>query len=187
MKVLFKWLSRLTSILIYGLLICIIALVINSKIQEGTPKVFGYEIMTVLSGSMEPGIKTGSIIAVKPTTDPTKYKKGDIITFKAADNPNILITHRIIDVEKANDFVQYTTKGDNNDSKDLSPVTEGNVVAEYTGFTIPYIGIIMSFIQSKKGAIILLIVPGILMIFWSLYSIWRAISEYESIKEKPVS
>lgn len=32
----------------------------------GEPQVFGYQLKTVLSGSMEPEIKTGSIIAVKP-------------------------------------------------------------------------------------------------------------------------
>lgn len=187
MKVLLKWLSRLTSILIYGLLICIIALVINTKIQGGSPKILGHEIMTVLSGSMEPGIKTGSIIAVKPTTDPSKYGVGDVITFKSVEDPNKLITHRIIKVAKVGSSVQYITKGDNNDAKDPKPVTPGNVVAEYTGFTVPYIGKVMSFIQSKTGAIILLIVPGGLMILWSIYSIWRAIAEIESAKEKPAS
>lgn len=175
-----KWISRISGIVIYGLLICMILTVITAKINGGTPKVFGYELMTVLSGSMEPGIKTGSIIAVKPVKDPTKFIKGDVITFKAADNPNTLITHRILEVQKVDSSVQYITKGDNNDSKDPSPVTVGNVVAEYSGFTIPFIGKIMAFIQSKTGAIYLLIIPGVLMILWSVFSIWRAISKVET-------
>ncbi|MDN3016813.1 signal peptidase I [Paenibacillus sp. BSR1-1] len=185
MKSLKKWASRISSVIIYGLLICMIIAVISAKINGGTPKVFGYEIMTVLSGSMEPGIKTGSIIAVKPVSAPTNFKKGDVITFKAADNPNTLITHRIIDVQKVDTTVQYITKGDNNDSKDPSPVTAGNVVAEYKGFTIPIIGKIMAFIQSKTGAIYLLIVPGVLMVLWSVFSIWRAISKIETKKQTP--
>lgn len=183
MKTFKTWASRISSVIIYGLFICIVITVIPAKINGETPKVFGYELLTVLSGSMEPGIKTGSIIAVKPVKDPTKFKKGDVITFKAADNPNTLITHRIIEVQKADSTVQYITKGDNNDSKDPSPVTAGNVVAEYKGFTIPYVGQLMDFIQSKTGAIYLLIVPGVLMVLWSVFSIWRAISQIESKKQ----
>lgn len=181
-----KWISRISGIIIYGLLICMIITVITAKINGGTPKVIGYELMTVLSGSMEPGIKTGSIIAIKPVKDATKLNKGDVITFKAADNPNTLITHRIIEVQKVDSTVQYITKGDNNDSKDPSPVTASRVVGQYSGFTIPYVGNLMNFIQSKTGAIYLLIIPGVLMIVWSVFSIWRAISQIESKKETPV-
>lgn len=180
MKKFKKWTGWISSVIVYGILICMVFMVVSTKISGGTPKVFGYEIMTVLSGSMEPGIKTGSIIAVKPVSDKNKFKKGDVITFKAADNPNVMITHRIIDVQKADSTVQYITKGDNNDSKDPSPVTAGNVVAEYKGFTIPFVGKLMAFIQSKTGAIYLLIVPGVLMVLWSVFSIWRAISKIET-------
>ncbi|WP_066315654.1 signal peptidase I SipW [Bacillus sp. FJAT-29814] len=186
MKTFQKSASRISSIVIYGFLICVIFMIVSSKIAGGTPKIFGYEVLTVLSGSMEPGIKTGSIIAVKPVNDPTKLQKGDVITFKAADNPNILITHRITEVQKVDSTVQYVTKGDNNDAKDPSPVTTDRVVAEYKGFTIPYVGQFMAFLQSKAGAIYLLIVPGVLMILWSIFSIWRAISQIESSKETPV-
>lgn len=183
MKSIKKWVSTTSSIIIYGLLICMIITVISSKINGGAPKVFGYEIMSVLSGSMEPGIKTGSIIAVKPVDDPTKLKKGDVITFKAADNANTLITHRIIEVQKVDSTVQYVTKGDNNKAKDPSPVTTDRVVAEYNGFTIPSIGNLMAFVKSKLGAIYLMIVPGALMVLWSVFSIWRAISKFDSQKQ----
>lgn len=162
-------------------------LVISSKLAGGTPKVFGHEIMTVLSGSMEPGIQTGSIIGVKPVDDPAKFKKGDVITFKSSDDQNKLITHRIIEVQEVDSTIQYITKGDNNDAKDPQPVTLGNVVGEYTGFTIPYIGQIFNYIQSKMGAVILLIVPGILMVLWSIYSVWKAIKEFETQKENTAS
>lgn len=181
-----KWISGITSFIIYGLLIAMIFLVVSSKISGGTPKAFGYEIMTVLSGSMEPGIKTGSIIAVKPVQDPTKFKGGDVITFKSPDDPNKLITHRIIAVQKAGSTVQYVTKGDHNDSQDPKPVIAANVIAKYSGFTIPYIGRMMAFIQSKTGAIYLLIVPGILMILWSVFSIWKSISKIEPKNQNPI-
>lgn len=45
----------------------------------------GYQFKSVLSGSMEPTFLTGSIIAIEPTKDGSKYQKGDVITFKEKD------------------------------------------------------------------------------------------------------
>jgi signal peptidase I len=182
-----KWINRISSIIIYGLLVCMVLMVISSKMSGGTPKVFGHELMTVLSGSMEPGIKTGSIISVTPVSDPGKFKKGDVITFKASDAPDKLITHRIIDVQKVNSSVQYITKGDNNDAKDPTPVPATNVVAQYDNFTIPYVGYLLSFVKSKMGAVLMLIVPGVLMMVWSIISIWKAISSIDPKKENPTA
>ncbi|GHH98289.1 signal peptidase I SipW [Neobacillus kokaensis] len=178
-----KWASRITSLLIYGFLLCMIVLVVSAKISGGTPKVFGYELMSVLSGSMEPSIKTGSIIAVKPISNVSQLKKGDVITFKAADSPDTLITHRIIEVQKVKDSLQFVTKGDNNDSKDSSAVTSDRVVAKYSGFTIPFLGQLFEFMQSKTGAIWLMIVPGVLLILYSIVNIWITISRFEKEKE----
>ncbi|WP_423800236.1 signal peptidase I SipW [Neobacillus sp. SAB-20_R2A] len=182
-----KWISRISGIFIYGVLLCMILMVISSKMagDGGTPKVFGHEFMTVLSGSMEPGIKTGSIISVTPVADPTKFKKGDIITFKSKDDSNKLITHRIIEVQKVQSSVQYITKGDNNDSKDPDPVTVGRVVAQYDNFTIPFVGYALNFMKSKMGAVLLLIIPGVLIVGWSILSIWKTISSIEAKNENP--
>ncbi|MEH7111451.1 signal peptidase I [Neobacillus niacini] len=177
MKKFKKWIGRISSVIIYGVLICMIITVISTKINGGTPKVFGYEIMTVLSGSMEPSIKTGSIIAVKTIPNTAKLQKGDVITFKATDNPNTLITHRIIEIENVSESVQFITKGDNNDTKDRTPVSNQNIVGVYSGFTLPFVGQLFAFIQSNTGAIYLLIIPGILMILWSVIRFWREISK----------
>jgi signal peptidase len=182
-----KWISRITSLIIYGILICMIFLVVSSKLAGGSPKVFGYELMTVLSGSMEPGIHTGSIIAIKQVEDPTKFKKGDVITFKASDDPNKLITHRVIEVQKVDSTVQYITKGDNNDAKDPSPVTPSRVVGEYAGFTIPYVGYAIEFMKSKTGAVVLMIIPGVFLILYSVFSVWREISRLETKKGNTAS
>lgn len=149
--------------------------VVSSKIYGGSPKVFGKELFTVLSGSMEPTILTGSIIAVTPNADEDVYKKGDIITFKAADNPNVLITHRIKDIQRVGNTVQYITKGDNNEVNDASPVPAKNVIGQYTGFTIQYAGFILNFVKSAAGIILCIILPGILLVVWSLKNFFQAI------------
>ena len=77
-----KWINSLVSGILMVLLISVASVVVITKISGGEPQLFGYQLKTVLSGSMEPGIQTGSIIAVKLAEDKTNFKEGDVITFQ---------------------------------------------------------------------------------------------------------
>ncbi|WP_026908906.1 signal peptidase I SipW [Paucisalibacillus globulus] len=172
--------NHVTTVVLFLLLISMTFFVISSKASGGEPEVFGYQLKTVLSGSMEPGIKTGSIIAVKPGGDMTRFKPDDVITFMEEDGK--LVTHRVTEVVASGESVMYRTKGDNNNAVDINPVLSENVVAEYEGFTIPYVGYFINFSQSKNGALLLLI-PGFLLLGYAGITIWRAIREIDLPKE----
>jgi signal peptidase len=174
-KKIMKFINNLVSGILMVLLIGVASVVVISKASGGEPQILGYQLKTVLSGSMEPGIQTGSIIAVQKAEDKTNFKEGDVITFMEED---FLVTHRITEVVKSGDNVLYRTKGDNNNAEDLNPVLSDNVVAEYTGFTVPYVGYFINFAQSKNGAFLLLI-PGFLLLIYSAFTIWRALSQIE--------
>ncbi|MEN2768718.1 signal peptidase I SipW [Ornithinibacillus xuwenensis] len=176
-----KWLNSIVTTVLFLLLITVATMVITTKISGGDPEVFGYQLKTVLSGSMEPGIKTGSIIAVKPGGDMTRFGKGDVITFKEEDDK--LITHRITEVINNGKETMYRTKGDNNNAEDLNPVLSDNVVAEYTGFTIPFVGYFVNFAQSQNGAFLLLI-PGIIVLIYSGITIWKTVMALDSSNKK---
>lgn len=175
-----KLISGLTTALLFVLLIVTLFTVISTKVADGEPNVFGYQLKTVLSGSMEPDIQTGSIILIKPTDAQTEFEKGDVITYKSPDE--ILITHRIHEVQ--DNAQQYITKGDNNNSTDADPVLAENIVGKYTGFTIPYAGYAAHFANTKQGAVLLLILPGILLFAYAIIIIWRALQQIESPKGK---
>lgn len=178
MKRVAKWASNLVTIVLFLIFVLVLFLVISSKASGGEPQIFGYQLKTVLSGSMEPGIKTGSIIAVKPGGDMTRFKEGDVITFQ--EEGNILITHRVTEVINNGNQVMYRTKGDNNNAEDLNPVLSNNVVAEYNGFTVPYIGYFIDFAKSKNGSVLLLILPGVLLLGYAFYTIWQTLRLIES-------
>lgn len=172
-----KWVSRIfTSVMLLLFVIMVLAVII-SKASGGEPSFFGYQLKTVLSGSMEPTFMTGSIIAVDPNRDMTQLVENEIITFMDGDRR--LITHRIIEVIRNEDNVFYRTKGDNNDGPDAGLVNSKNVTAVYTGFTLPYIGYMFNFASSKMGSVILLIIPGVLLFGYSIITTWRAISQLE--------
>lgn len=177
-KTIKKLTNNIVTTILYIVLIVMLFVVISSKASGGEPQAFGYQLKTVLSGSMEPGIKTGSIIAVKPGGDMARFKKGDVITFKSEDNQ--IVTHRVVRVINNGDQISYQTKGDNNKTEDLNPVISNNVIAEYSGFTIPYLGYFADFTKSKTGSALILLLPGLVLLAYAGFSIWKTVSQFES-------
>ncbi|MFS0783743.1 signal peptidase I SipW [Bacillus sp. 1P06AnD] len=177
MKKTMKIISNIISVLLVIVLLCMIFIVVSTKASGGEPQAFGYKLKTVLSGSMEPEFMTGSIIAVQDVKDKKNLKKGDVITFMK-DEKN-LVTHRIVEVMKNGEQVLYKTKGDNNKVADTELVQSSNVVAEYSGFTVPYLGYFLDFAKSPKGTAILLIGPGVLLLGYSVMTIIQAVREID--------
>lgn len=178
-KLILKWTNRIITGLLMILLVGVAITVLSTKLTGGDPEVFGYQLKTVLSGSMEPGIQTGSIIAIQSVTEGEKgkFEKGDVITFMEEDNK--LITHRITDVTSTESGVLYTTKGDNNNAEDRNPVLADNIVGVYKGLTVPFIGYLINFAQSPNGSIAFMIIPGFLMLGYSGITIWKTIRQLD--------
>ena len=181
MKLVWKIISNVISFVLFALMVCLAFVVISSKASGGDPTVMGYQFKTVLSGSMEPTFLTGSIIAIEPTKNGSKYKKGDVITFK--EDEKKIVTHRIIGVKNANGKVMYETKGDNNNGPDLKPVLAENVIGKYADITVPYVGYLLSYASSKAGAALLLIIPGVCLLMYSVITIFSAIRSIDNEKK----
>ncbi|WP_404330873.1 signal peptidase I SipW [Mesobacillus maritimus] len=179
-KKVLKIVSSLITWILFLLLIFMVFVVISSKASGGEPQFLGYQLKTVLSGSMEPTFKTGSIIAVEPIEDPAALKKGDVITYMQEGGE--LVTHRIIEVMNQNNQIMFQTKGDNNEDLDSQLVLSQNVIAKYTDVTIPYLGYLIDFAKSSKGMAILLITPGVLLILYSVVTIRGALREIDKPK-----
>lgn len=182
-----KWISRIITGLLALVLLCVLYFSVSARITGTTPKVFGYEFYTVLSGSMEPGIKTGSIIMVKPDNNPIQYNVGNVITFHKPGDSRTLITHRIVEVQTGKKSIQYATKGDNNQAIDPFIVPASMVVGKYADVTVPYVGYAVDFAKTQTGIVLLLIVPGAAIIIWQLVSLSIALTrlEKERIKNAP--
>lgn len=179
-KSLLKMISNLITTVLFIVLLLTLFVVISTKASGGEATLFGYQLKTVLSGSMEPDIQTGSVISVKAVDDPTAFKTNDIITFQAEDD--MLVTHRIVEVNDSGN--QYVTKGDANDAADREPVKAENVIGTYTGFTIPYLGYVMNFANSNEGAALLLVIPGIFLIIYATITISGAFRKLDHDKKE---
>ncbi|MBN6886946.1 signal peptidase I [Cytobacillus horneckiae] len=179
MKKILKIFSSIITAVLFINVLALSFIVISSKASGGEPLIFGHQLKSVLSGSMEPTFQTGSIIAVSPLEGDEKknLKAGDVITFQTKDD--ILVTHRITDVQNNGSHVMYETKGDNNNTADIEPVLAENVTAVYSGFTIPYAGYFIDFAQSKEGSALLLILPGVFLLFYAGVSIYQGLREID--------
>ena len=112
------------------------------------PKMLGVDTYVVLSGSMEPAHKTGSLIYTKKTVSADELQIGDVITFRL--NGSTVATHRITDISTDDGIYMFQTKGDANEAPDPNPVHEDNVIGKVM-FSIPYLGYAADYVQHPPG------------------------------------
>jgi len=120
--------------------------------------IYGIIPYVVLSGSMEPKIKTGSLCFVNKNIKLDNIKKDDIIAFKLGNGT--LVTHRVLEVHDT--FVK--TKGDNNKNEDGTDITKDNYIGKNI-YWVPKLGYVVKAFQSLKGKIIL--VSCVILLFIS--------------------
>jgi len=147
-----KILSNLTSAVIIAVAILILISVF--------PVTGNHKILVVKSGSMEPHIKTGSVVFVSPRKE---YNIGDVITFAGRGNTESSTTHRIADIEDANGNKSFITKGDANNANDTNTVSSENVIGKVL-FSVPYFGYAVAAAKQPLGFALLIIVPAALII-----------------------
>jgi signal peptidase len=134
------------------------------------PNILGYKTYTVLSGSMEPAIHTGSVLFAEPVP-PGVLKVGDVIVYNRSD-VNESVTHRIIEIKTTDGKPEFTTKGDANGSPD-SWTVQYNDMAGKVVLAIPLAGYIYHALGSPQGRTIFLIVPVLGLTLMWLWQIWK--------------
>jgi signal peptidase len=130
----------------------------------------------VLTGSMEPAISVGSVVAIKPV-DSDALRVGDVICFRFGDS--MLVTHRIVNVTAEG----FLTKGDANEELDVGVVRKENVVGVVV-FVIPWVGHLGAFVRMPLGFVVLLVVPACLIIVFEVRSIMSEMKKLGKEKEE---
>ena len=124
-----------------------------------------FQVRVVQSGSMEPAIKIGSVVLIKPLSG---YKVGDVITFegnfKDAKGKKIPTTHRIIEAKVDAGSVLYQTKGDANDSADSNLIASNKVIGKVL-LSVPYAGYAVAGAQTGYGLLAIIVIPAAIIIF----------------------
>jgi signal peptidase I len=141
------------------------------------PRFLGYQVLNVVSGSMEPEIPIGSLVLVG-SAEPAQIEVDDIIAYRSGDS---VITHRVVENHTVEG--EFITKGDANDENDLTPISysdyEGKVV-----FHAPMLGDFMTMMSSTVGKIYLLAFVLCGLMFNILAGRLRARAREELVEEE---
>lgn len=127
-----------TAILVILILLCI---------PFAIPKAMGYQAYTVISGSMEPAIPTGSLVYVE-SIPPQEVEDQDVIAFYGGSDSNAIITHRV--EENRVIMGEFITKGDANEEADMNPVEYSDYIGKVQK-SIPKVGVFAQVISDPQG------------------------------------
>ena len=174
-------------------------------------RLVGLTPYAVLSGSMEPTYHVGALIYVKDVA-PEEVEVGMPLTFIV--NEDLLIaTHRVVDIAVAETKMEtvldeagqpvldengeevqqevpleepvyyFQTKGDANDDVDGSLVHHKNVVGTPV-FSIPYLGYLSSWLQTRKGMIMGVSIALVVLILTFLPDMLNAVDDSPKKKKR---
>lgn len=148
-----KFLRLITNLVLVLSAVMIIAIV--------SPMVFGYELIVIESGSMEPTLKVGSVCY---THKESIIHERDIVTYYTGSNDDVYVTHRVVDI---NPDGSYLLKGDNSNMEDQNQVTDDNIIGTVK-LNIPYVGYCIKFISTLEGKVAVILGLLTLLVFSEL-------------------
>lgn len=108
------------------------------------PKLLGYQVYDVVSGSMDPAIPVHSVVLVQPAA-PEELQPGEIVAYRSGSS---VVIHRLVE----NHIVEgeIVTKGDANAEPDPLKVEYAGVLGTVTAH-IPFIGIYAGALNTLPG------------------------------------
>lgn len=159
---------RLSRWLVNGVLVALVVVLGLAAL----PKLLGYGMLTVLSGSMEPTAPVGSLVVSRPLT-PEQVRVDDVVLVReendGATSPGVL--HRIIDRSVRDGAVVVRTQGDANPEPDPTPyVLSGDTMTPV--LVVPYAGRAMAFVRSPVGWTAVIALPATVLLWLQLKAIW---------------
>ncbi|HIR59442.1 MAG TPA: signal peptidase I [Candidatus Onthousia excrementipullorum] len=192
-----KILHFITTVLMYS--VCLIMIIVflvfvvnfidkQYNLKSGKNKKDLFSAYTIVSPSMVPSINVLDVVVTMRVNSPEDLKKGNIITFNSTDYrySGVLVTHRIVDIEKttSGEYL-YTTKGDNNNTQDSSRIGFDEIYGRVL-FRIPKIGYIQYYLSSILGWVAIIIVPAIMIIGYDIYKLVKTLRNGDDKVKKDV-
>ena len=136
-----RCLSVISTVLLLALVLFCLPLTV--------PRFLGYQVYSVISGSMEPAIPTGSLVYIRETA-PEELSEGEVIAFYGTRDSASIITHRV--VENRAGEGEFVTKGDANAEADLYAAGYEDLIGRVSRH-IPLLGSFLFLYTSSSGKI----------------------------------
>lgn len=186
MKKIFERIGKIISSAIFVILMMLIVIILvyivrikflasNSRLGEVRTNFY-----TILTQSMYPTIKAGDIVVTYKDKD-NNYNTGDIITF-TTNGSSITVTHRITEIYEVNGKRTYRTKGDNNNTADMTTIPAENVIGRVV-FRIPKAGYIQQFMVTKTGWIVVVVIPCLGIVIYDILKMFKVAAKKKKQKK----
>jgi signal peptidase len=144
--------ALLVLVLVLGALVIII------------PAISGGTALTVLTQSMEPKLPPGTLIIIRPTPI-DEIKLGDVLTYQIRSGQPEVVSHRVISRSvDTKGRITFTTKGDNNDLSDASPVQKAQIKGTLW-YSIPWLGFVNNLVGGQGRSLLVPLVAAVLFIY----------------------
>jgi len=172
-----KTLNMASSVIFYGVMIAIVLGVAMFSMSSNPNLTFmGYRAYAVRTPSMTPqedsppgGFRAGDMIIVQ-VVQPRELNVGDVVTFMPSSDPNVYLTHRVVEIKHELNGQRHpyypdpnafflVTHGDANPSRD--PPIRSETVVGRSVFVIPRVGAFVEFAQANIWLILVIIGSGV--------------------------
>lgn len=172
-------LLTIKNVICWAMIVCLALLIVTmiyTRIKGEVPSVFGYSILRVSSGSMEPELMVGDVILDKNVDDVQSLKVGDVITYEGSGElSGMLVTHKVIKAPyQSEDGTYYLqTKGVANEVADKE-ISADRVVSIMV-CKIPQLDALYNLFLSPWGLLIFIVLI-VLIFFDELVAFVRAVT-----------
>jgi|SRR3989344_4514757 len=162
----------------YWLFFIFLVLIAGMLLFSMFPIKGNFQIKVVQSGSMEPSIHTGSVVAIKPQAS---YVIGDVVTFGEDTKRAAPTTHRITNSRVLEGKTYFTTKGDANEDPDMGEVAQDKIIGKVL-FDVPYLGYIIDFAKKPAGFAVIIGLPALMIIYDEGVKIYAEIKRLKALR-----
>lgn len=170
-------------IFIFGLTVFVS--VLNASAGK-VPSVFGFSVLQVRTGSMEPEIPVGGVV-ITHSIDPDKLEMNDVISFYSSDVSisDEVNTHRIIEIIESESGERiFRTKGDANSAPDSASVYERDIIGK-VAFNIGAVGgSALGVLRNPTVIFVFLVLPLLFITMGEAVNLAKLIAEYKFAKQK---
>lgn len=156
--------ARLTGWTVFGFAVGVIVAVV-------APFAVGMRSLSVMSGSMEPAVRTGDVI-VDEWIDPARARVGDVVSFNDPSRADTVLTHRVVEVRRRGERVEFVTRGDANSGVERWTAPARGRIGRVV-YRVPHAGFLMVFTRTPAGKLIFLVLPAIGWGAYEVFRIWR--------------
>ena len=133
---------RTTDIIMAAMVLVALAIVI--------PNSYGVKTLAVLSNSMAPNMKKGSMVFVTPVK-PADIKIGDFISYTVSVDQ--LVTGRVTQIDAINKL--FTVNDDLSGASEAMQVPFDNIVG-VVKFAVPFMGYLLGYVLTSQGKVVVI-------------------------------